>query len=203
MPYDYSEAPPQPDRDLIHAGTVASVQMRIRAGGVGEDGMCKRSQKGDCEMLDVEFVVLHGEYRGRKFWDNLLVEGTTDAQKAFAKRNKHLLRTILESSRGIKPGDMSPEARAARTASLREFDGIPFIGKIGIEKGEPKNDGSGETWPDKNILIRAVTPDDSNWHPVEHSPPFDGGTTGTGAAPSASSSAPPAPGTIKPPSWAS
>jgi hypothetical protein len=200
MPYDYSEAPPQSDRDLIHAGTVATVQMRIRAGGVGEDGMCKRSQKGDCEMLDVEFVVLDGEYRGRKFWDNLLVEGTTDAQKDFAKRNKYLFRTILESSRGIKPLDMSPEARAARTASLREFDNIPFIGMIGIEKGKPKNDGSGENWPDKNILAEAITPDKKNWHPVEQPPPWNGGSGGAAAA-----STPPPPPTpaITKPRWAS
>jgi hypothetical protein len=196
MPYDYSEAP-QPDRDLIPAGTVATVQARIRAGGVGEDGMCKRSEKG-AEMLHVEFVVLDGPYQRRKFWGYVVLDGATQGQQDIAKSNKHLLRTILESSRGIKPLDMSPQARTGRTASLGEFDNIAFIAKIGIEKGKPKNDGSGESWSDKNILIGAVTPDDNNWHPVEQPPPIDGGNNGAEAA----SSAPPAPGFTKP-SWAS
>jgi DNA polymerase-3 subunit beta len=202
MPYDYSEAPAQPERELIPAGTVATVQMRIRAGGVGEDGMCKRSEKGS-EMLDVEYVVLDGPHKRRKFWGYLLVDGITEDQKAVADSHKRLRRAILESSRGIKPLDMSPQARTARTASLREFDGIPFIGKIDIEKGKPKNNGSGENWPDKNILVGAVTPDDPSWHPVEQPPPFHGEDSGARVAPSASSSsALPAPGISKP-SWAS
>jgi len=74
---------------------------------------------------------------------------------------------------------------------------MTFIGKVGIEKGKPKNDGSGENWPDKNILAGVITKDKKDWHPVEQPPPFNGG----GAAPSSTppQSAPP----IQRPGWAS
>ena len=45
MPYDYSSAaPPRDNIELIPAGTVASVLMRIRAGNAGEDGWLTRSK---------------------------------------------------------------------------------------------------------------------------------------------------------------
>ena len=77
---------------------------------------------------------------------------------------------------------------------------MTFIAKIGIEKGRPKNDGTGENWPDKNIIAGVITPDKKEWHPVEQPPPFSGG--GAGAAASPPPSATPAPGITKP-SWAS
>jgi hypothetical protein len=203
MPYDYSSAPPPRDMELIPAGTVASVQMRIRPGGAGEDGLLKRSKDGACEMLDVEFVIVDGPYTKRKFWSNLVLEGTTAGHAEAAEGNRGTLRRILESARNIHPNDMSDEARKRRTADLKDFDGVIAIVKIGIEKGKPKNDGSGENWPDKNIIATVITPDKKDWHPVEQPPPFNGGGAGAAASP-ASPAAPttPAPG-IEKPSWAS
>jgi hypothetical protein len=203
MPYDYSSAPPPRDLELIPAGTVASVQMRIRPGGAGEDGLLKRSKDGACEMLDVEFVIVDGPYTKRKFWSNLVLEGTTAGHAEAAEGNRGTLRRILESARNIHPNDMSDEARKRRTADLKDFDGVIAIVKIGIEKGKPKNDGSGENWPDKNIIATVITPDKKDWHPVEQPPPFNGGGAGAAASP-ASPAAPttPAPGVEKP-SWAS
>jgi hypothetical protein len=189
--------------ELIPAGTVASVQMRIRPGGAGEDGLLKRSKDGACEMLDVEFVIVDGPYTKRKFWSNLVLEGTTAGHAEAAEGNRGTLRRILESARNIHPNDMSDEARKRRTADLKDFDGVIAIVKIGIEKGKPKNDGSGENWPDKNIIATVITPDKKDWHPVEQPPPFNGGGAGAAASP-ASPAAPttPAPG-IEKPSWAS
>ena len=62
MAYDYTEAPPQREIELIPHGTVATVSLKIRAGGAGEGGLLKRSAKGDCEMLDLEFAVVDGPY---------------------------------------------------------------------------------------------------------------------------------------------
>ena len=53
---------------------------------------------------------------------------------------------------GLNPMTRAAQARAARTVSLRQFEGMTFIAKIGIEKGGPKNDGTGENWPDKNMI---------------------------------------------------
>ena len=195
MPFDYSDAPP-PQFELIPHGTIATVVLHIRAGNAGEDGMLKRSAKGDCEMLDCELVVADGPHKGRKFWEYWILEGTTDGHAKAASINRGTLKAILDSALGLKPDDVSPQARAARTVSLKQFEGKTFIAKIGIEKGNAKTDGSGENWPDKNILAGVITPDRKEWHPVEQPPPFNGGIAPSAAAPP--SSAPP----IARPDWA-
>ena len=160
MPFDYSQtADPRDFSEVIPHNTIASVLMRILPGNVGENGLLKRSAKGDAEVLNCEFVVVDGPYAKRKFWDNLLLEGTTPGQQEMANTNRGRLKKILESARGIKPGDSSEQARAAYQAGLKDFDNIIFIAKIGVKKGEPKNDGSGGSWPDKNYLAAAIGPD--------------------------------------------
>jgi hypothetical protein len=194
MPFDFTDAPP-PSFDLIPDGTTATVSIHIRAGNVGEDGLLKRNKAGDAEMLDLEFTVLDGTYKGRKFWHNLLLAGTTDGQKKMAAGNLGVLKAVLDSALGLMPNDVSAEARAARTVSLRQFEGMNFIAKIGEEKGGPKKEGG--NYPDKNILAGAITKDKKEWHPVEQPPPFNGG----GGAPSSTPPAPAAP--VERPDWAS
>jgi hypothetical protein len=193
MPFDYTDAPP-PSFDLMPDGTVATVSIHIRSGNVGEDGMLKRSKAGDAELLDLEFTVLDGTYKGRKFWNNLLLVGTTDGQKKMAAGNLGVLKAILDSALGLMPNDTSAEARAARTVSVKWFDGKSFIAKIGVEAGGPKKDGG--NYPDKNVLAGAITKDKSGWHAVEQPPPFNGG--GDAAAPTPSAPAAP----VARPNWA-
>ena len=95
-------------------------------------------------MLDLEFVVVDGPQERRKFWENMVINGTTDGHAKAAEISRGKLRAIIECARGIKPNDMGAEARKARTVELSDFDGLRFIAKIGIEKGKPKNDGTGE-----------------------------------------------------------
>jgi len=199
MPYDYTDAPPPRDiTELIPRDIIATFVFHIRSGGVGEDGMLTRTQKGDAEMLVCEFTIADGTHRGRKIFDHLLLEGTTSGHAQAIEISRSKLRAILDSALGFKPDDVSPQARAARTVSLKQFEGMTFIGKIGIEKGKPKNDGTGESWPDKNVLAAVITPDKKEWHPSEQPPPFNGGG---GGAPSSAPSSPAAP--IGRPEWAS
>ena len=204
-PFDYTTAPPPREFELIPGPTVATVQMRIRRGGAGEDGLLKRSKDGRCEMLDPRFVVVDGPYAHRKFWQNFVLEGTSPGHAVAAEISRGILRAIIESARGIMPDDVSPEARAARTVALKDFDNLIFIAKIGIEKGGPKKDGG--NYPDKNVLVGVVTPDKKkDWHPVEQPAPNggEGGSTAAAApvAPAATTApAAPAPGIAKP-SWA-
>jgi hypothetical protein len=189
MTYDYSAIPPSRDPlELIPADTIASVQLRIRPGGVGEDNLLKRSKDGGCEMLDVEYVVVDGPFAKRKFWTNLVLAGTTSGHAQAADISRSMLRSILESARGIRPDDLSEQARARRTAGLKDFDGLNFMARIGIEKGKPKKDGSGENFPDRNIIASVITPDRKGWHPNDAVPSFNGGGSIAGAA--ATSSAP-------------
>jgi hypothetical protein len=198
MPYDYTDAPPPRDNDLIPHGTVATVMLHIRAGGVGEDGALRRSKDGACEMLDCEFVVVDGQYAKRKFWENLILEGTTDGHAKSADINRGTIKAILDSAFGLKPDDVSPQARAARTKSLGQLDGLTFMAKISIEKGRPKGLNTKDCWPDKNILAGVITPEKREWRPVEQPPPFNGGNSGTASAAAPSSAVVP----IARPGWA-
>jgi len=133
MPFDYSQtADPKDFSQPIPDGTVATVQMRVRPGGVGEDNLLKRTASGDAEMLDCEFVVVDGEFVKRKFWDTFILEGTTDGQKQMADTNRGRLKKILESARGIKKDMPAEQARTLYQASLKDFDNLMFIARIGM-----------------------------------------------------------------------
>ena len=79
----------------------------------------------------------------------------------------------MESARGIKPKDMSEAAKKARMAELRDFEGIRFWARIGVqpERG---------AYRARNILLSAVTPDQKGWsavqqveQPLMHTAPAD------------------------------
>jgi len=183
MPFDYSKTDdPRNFSELIPHNTIVTAQMRIRPGNAGPDGLYKRTAKGDAEMLDCEFVVLDGPYVKRKFWDNFLLAGSTDGQKEMVLTNRGRLKKILESARGIKKNDTSPENLALYQAEDKDFDNIIFVARVGLRKGEPKNDGSGTSWSDKNYLLTAITPDQKDWQPVEQPPPSNGGGAGATVA---------------------
>ena len=181
MAFDYTEAPEQRGDGPIPDGTVATVQLTIRPGGAGENGLLKRSQDGGCEMLDCELVLIDSSHAKRKLWERMIISGTTDGHAKAAEISRGKLRAILESARGIRPDDTSKEARKARTAELGDFDGLRFIAKIGIEKGRPKNDGSGESYADRNTIASVVTPDRKDWHAVEQVPRPAGPVAGDSA----------------------
>jgi hypothetical protein len=120
-------------------------------------------------MLDLEFVLVDTEFARCKFWANLVVSGTTAGHAKAADISRSRLRAILESARGIKPDDTTAVAREKRKATYQDFDGLTFIGKIGVEKGEPRGDGT--SYPDKNCLDAVITPDKTGWHAIEQASP--------------------------------
>jgi hypothetical protein len=160
---DYNQAGAQWSFDVIPDGTIVVAQMNLRAGDVGEGGLLKRSNNGQAEGLDAEFVVAEGDYAKRKFWSFMVVSGTTDGHEQAADITKRRLRAILESARGIKPTDVSEAAKKARVAEYDDFDGIRFLCKLGVE---PARDG----YRAKNILAEVITPDRKEWHAVEQQP---------------------------------
>jgi hypothetical protein len=171
---DYNEAGAQRSFEVIPDGTIVTVQMNIRYGDVGPDGILKRSANSQCEGLDAEFIVVDGEYAKRKFWSFMVLSGTTDGHEQAADITKRRLRAILESALGIKPEDVSEKAKTARNAEYADFDGMRFLCKLGIE---PARDG----YKAKNIIAEVITPDRKEWHAVEQQPegpkPKKGGAT--------------------------
>jgi hypothetical protein len=195
MPFDYSNA--SATFEPIPAGTIATVSLHIEAGNAGEDGLLTRSKDGGCEMLAIVLTVIDGTFKGRKLWEYLILQGTTPGHAQAADISRGVLKAILDATRGLKPDDMSDAARAARTVELKDFEGATFLAKIGIEKGGPKNDGSGENWSDKNTLAMVITNDKKEWRPIDQPPPFEGSTSTSSNSGGAASSLP-----VERPSWA-
>jgi hypothetical protein len=189
--YDYSDATAPLDMELIPDGLVATVQMRVRAGD-GADGVLKRSKNGDSEYLDCEFILVDTKHAKMKFWQILLLAGETDGQKQMVDKSKSILKAILDSAYGLNPDDKGPEARAKRSKTHSDFDGLRFLVKIAIEKGKPKSAGSSETYKDRNVIGAIITPDKPEYRPIEQS-----GSLSGGASPAVPSSAP-----IVKPAWA-
>jgi hypothetical protein len=158
--FDYSTADEQRSFDVIPDSTVAVVQLKIRPGNAGENGLLKRSKSGEAEGLDCEFIVVEGPHAKRKFFAFMVLSGVTDGHAQAADITRSRLRAILESARGIKPADVSEAAKKARVAEYNDFHGMRFLAKIGVEpaKGDYKA---------KNILAEAITPDRKEWHPIE------------------------------------
>jgi hypothetical protein len=156
--FDFNTAETQ--REPIPADTVAVIQMNIKPGDAGEGKWLKTSKDGTSRGLDCEFIVVGGEHDKRKFWTRMTLEGESDGHKDARDISRRTLRAILESARGIRPDDQSDDAKKARMADYADFDGIRFIGRIGVE---PAKNG----YAAKNTLLEVITPERKNWHPVE------------------------------------
>src|SRR5262249_16775045 len=133
--FDFNTAKEQMDYDLVPAGEIAVIEMNIRPGDAGEDGLLKRSKNGEAEGLAGHLTVVGGKDAKRKFFSFMVVSGVTDGHATAGDITRSRLRAILESARGIKPADMSETAKKARNANYADFDGIRFMAKIGVEKG--------------------------------------------------------------------
>jgi hypothetical protein len=160
MKMDLNNAETQRTREVIPADTVAVIQMNVKPGDTGEGKWLKTSKDGTSAGLDIEFTLVDGEHAKRKFWTRLTLEGQTDGHKDARDISMRTLRAILESARGVKPDDKSDEAKKARMAEYADFDGLRFVGRVGIE---PAKNG----YVAKNTLHEVITPDRKGWHPVE------------------------------------
>lgn len=162
MPIDLNNAPEQRG-DLIPDGTICVVQMTLRPGGVGEGGWLKASKDRGAEMIDAELTVVEGPHAKRKFWEMMVVAGTTEGHQKAQEISFGKLRAIIESARGIRPDDQSEAARAGRVMEYTDLNDVRFVCKVGIEKGTGG-------YKDKNRIAEVITPDRQAWAKVEQIP---------------------------------
>jgi hypothetical protein len=189
---DFNDAVPQRSFEVIPAGTIATVHMTVRRGNAGEGGWLRRSKDGNSEGLDCEFTVVDGPYAKRKLWSLFTLAGTAPNHAQAGEISRSRLRAILESARGIRSDDNSERAKQARQiAGYGDFDGLRFIGRIGVE---PPQNG----YKAKNTLDEVITPDRKEWQKVEQVAQSPGREqTSSAPATTASSSA-----KIERPEWA-
>lgn len=169
MSYDFNTAPEQEDRsELIPPGTVAKMVMLIRTGdGWGDDPFITQSKTSEAKYLNCEFTISSGKHSKRKFWQNIMLDGVSDMAISISRAT---LRAILESGRNIHPTDASENAMAGRHINgLDDFNGLEFVGKIGIDKAKP-NSG----YDDKNKLALVITPDKPEYQTIMNGGEIEG-----------------------------
>jgi hypothetical protein len=196
---DLNDADIQQFGELIPSGTVCPVVMTIRPGAAGPEGWLTASRTSDAQYLNCELTVTEGPYARRKLWVNLTWSGgkTNEKKQSMGGEiTRSTLRAMLESARNINPTDMGEKAMAARRVnSFGEFDGLEFIIKVGIEKGQ-------QGYPDKNKILMIITPDKKEYSNTQQGPL----TTSPVQAPSWAQGSAPAPPAQNPkptiPSWA-
>ena len=155
----------------IPNGTVVELGMKIIPGNTGIEGLCARSSRGDCEGLNVEYVVRSGEHEGRKLHAFHVIAGSTAGHAKARDYTLTLLRAILEAVHGIDPKDISATAKARRaSATLGGFDNAVFLAELKIERGGLKPDGV-TLWPDKNVIAKVLRIGDVGYRQLDQPAP--------------------------------
>jgi hypothetical protein len=158
--------------EVIPAGTLVTLVMKIRAGTIGVEGLCKRSSKGDSEGIDVEYTVKDGEADGRRLYAFQILDRTTAGHAKAAEITRALLRAIFEAVNAIDPNDASPEADARRSsATLAGFNGATFLATLEVEAGGQRPDGNGR-YRDKNIIGKILRVGDKGYRRLDQPPPM-------------------------------
>ena len=158
--FDFNDANEQSSFDLIPKGTPVRVRMTIRPGGfddpsqVWTGGYATRSDSTGSVYLNCEFAVMEGEYARRKMWS--LIGLYSPKGPEWGNMGRAFVKAILNSARGVHPGDASPQAQnARRIAGFVDLDGIEFLGKVDWEK-----DQNGQ---DKAVIKQAIQPDHKDY----------------------------------------
>ncbi|MFA9231839.1 MAG: hypothetical protein ACEQSU_14010 [Microgenomates group bacterium] len=140
---DFNDAEEHVDRTgLIPTGTLVKVSMKIKPGGFNDaskgwvGGYATQGGTGSV-YLAPEYTVLSGIYAKRKVFKSLIGLYSPKGPE-WGNSGRAFLRAALESARGIAATDTSERAMSARRAELSDLDGLVFVAKVGIEKG---NDG--------------------------------------------------------------
>lgn len=159
--YDFNNAENEKEYDLIPAGSVLQLVMNIRAGGAGDSGWLKQSKSSDAQMLDCDFIVENGKYAGRHIFQNIIISGgkvDEHGESIGGKIGRSLIRSIIESAKGIDPTDTSEKAQAARRLEgFQDLIGLVFTARIGIEKDKTGN------YMDKNKIARVLKPGEAGY----------------------------------------
>ena len=189
--FDFNNAEDQTGFDLIPKGTLVKVRMTIRPGGFDDPsqgwtgGYATQSQTTGSVYLNCEFVVLEGKYARRKMWSLIGLHSPKGPE--WANMGRAFIKGILNSARGVHPGDNSPQAQQARRIQgFQDLDGIEFVARVDVEK-----DQNGE---DRNVVKQAITPDHKDYAALM------GQTSAASGAPQQMQAAPATPSNR--PSWA-
>jgi len=185
--FDFNSAADQSSFDPFPKGRNVRVHMTVRPGGFDDPSQgwtgryATRNASTGSVYLNCEFVVMEGEYARRKMWSLIGLHSPKGPE--WAAMGRTFIKAILNSARGIHPGDNSAAAQNARRINgFVDLDGIEFLGKVDWEK-----DQNGQ---DKSVIKSAVTPDHKDYAALMGTPSLAGSATSAlPAAPSSTANA--------------
>jgi len=183
--------------NIIPKGTLAKVRLTIRPGGFDDPsqgwtgGYATRGTTGS-DYLNIEYTVLEGPFAKRKVFGMIGLYSPKGPD--WANMGRGLVRSMLNSARGISDKDNSPQAQAARRISgFGDLDGLEFVARIDVEK-----DNKGEY---RNTIKQVIEPDHKDYARLMGVPP-KAGTALVAAAPQAKPATPSRPAVSGKPAWA-
>ena len=150
----------EPAFALIPAGTITEAIVSLQPGNYGENKLFTKSEKTGSIGLKVCFTLTSGSYAKRKIFQLIGFQGSKKdetGKDTWGAMGQTLIRSLVESAKGIYPSDKSVESIEKRKIKLTELHNMKCIVKIGIE-----TDKSGKH-PDKNKIFTAITPDHSDY----------------------------------------
>jgi hypothetical protein len=160
MPINLNDVGEQRAFEVIPAGQIVRCAVKIRPGGIGEGGwLCQAvTEKGTSQNLDCEFTVIDGSYKSRKLWQKYTLSGEPAATFAESARiSLEALKALIESAKGIKAGDKSETATAARNIdNWGELNGAVVTVKLGVKAAEGN-------YAAKNSILFVLTPANPQW----------------------------------------
>ena len=158
---NFNDADTQSSYDLIPAKTLAKVRMTLKPGGVDNahlgwtGGYATRNLDTGSAYLSAEFVILDGPFAKRKVWSMIGLHSEKGPE--WANMGRAFVRALLNSARGIQPQDQSPQAQQARCIqSFADLDGIEFVARIDIDKGQRGGD-------ERNVIRTAIEPNHKDY----------------------------------------
>jgi hypothetical protein len=150
--FDFNEITATQD-EMIPVGTVVPVRMIVRIGGYGPDQMLTKSRGTGALYLNTMLIVTEGPYILRRLFHRFGIHSSEQGND-WVNKGLRQLRAALESARNILPSDMSEKAQEERKiASYKDFDGLEFLIKVGIEISKNPQ------YKSKNCIQTIITPD--------------------------------------------
>ncbi|WPY01504.1 hypothetical protein Trichorick_01417 (plasmid) [Candidatus Trichorickettsia mobilis] len=145
----------EPQVSLIPKGTIAKAAVTLRGGNHGDEALLSKSEKTGSIGLNVEFTITEGEYKNRKIFQLLGIQGNKkddSGNDIWGSMGRSLIRGILESAHNISHEDESPKAQAIRDLDkFSKLNNLQCLVKIGVEV-----DKTGQ-YDDKNKVIKIIT----------------------------------------------
>lgn len=144
---------------LIPKNTLAKVRLTIRPGGFDDPsqgwtgGYATKSASGSV-YLNIDYTILEGAYAKRKIFSMIGLFSPNGPN--WGKMGRSLIRSILNSARGLSDRDNSPEAQNARRINgFADLDGLEFIARFDV--------GTDTNGDEKNEIRSAVTKDHKDY----------------------------------------